>query len=744
MAIGDILSATLPSQSVSGLNNDGNYLDIEIEGFQTGMNWDLGSGSGEALKDADLSNATVRLTVTSPGFDATGSVTIKVRTLYGTHVARLPSPNQSSEDQATTASGARIRIWLDGSVYLSDSATLDVDAARFVNSSGSSEPSLGVSGLFVTNGSTLPYPKITAKIDRYAGQESGNRVTSNFVIAVNAIAGHGIAAVRVTATGRGSGHVEDVIVTARTPRQRTATGLFAEAYEAPISVSGFQQAELIDCRFRVYPALGDASVIIDTAGSTISTNEVLGRNIVTLLCDRNQLLSIVRVVSPTGSDTTGNGTVAAPYATIGKALSQGANVVELTAGKHRPGNANVRIASNEWAVIRPATGESASTVNIELSSTRTYRHQRLRFQDCTISLADTSSWLDGETVGNHLQFRNCHFASDQNGPVGTPTVGVGYRSDSCSFVNCTGDLGVQNWLLTSFSSSRIAYTFDGCEFVDTATSGAFDAWFHAIACSGVGQNAFVSNATASAANDVPAQDGLIFGWNRMLNFASLGQKMLSLGSVLSQPNHNAAIIGNIFEKMLGISPAFSIAAESTQTIGQATNDVKILHNTVAGERANICYNDAGTTGHARINWFVKANSIHQFNIKADLFGTPNGQRTGGWPVLNGVECRANHWRDGLQFPQEYPGLLTVVGSSAVPANPGYLNDQSGTSGAGFGDYAPDENSPLLGRYDSAEARIGVDLFGSPIRGDVGAVQSLTIVPPPTLNNSLFRQRMCFC
>ena len=743
MAVGDVVAITVPSRASSGLKIDGSYIDVEIEGFSTSMDWNLGSGTGLSLQDSDFTNAAVTVTVTSSGYDPTGTLTSLQRSLVGTHIARLPYPNESSEDQATTASGARIRIWLDGSVYAGETATATISALTFVNTAGASETSNAIVDAAVVNNSTLDYPTITAKIDRYAGEENGNRVTSNFTIAVTAIAGHGVATVRVTATGRTSSNVEDVFVTSTTSRQRTATTLFAESHEASIPITGFQQGELIDCRVRVYPVIGDAAAIVDTVGATISTDEIRGRNLVTLVCDKDEALETLYLVSPSGSDSTGDGSPGNPYATIGKALLEGANVVELTAGKHNPGHTNTRIASNEWAVIRPADGETPSTVNIELSGTRTYRHQRLRIQGCTVSLLNTSSWLDGEHAGNHLQFRDCVLNSDLNGTVGKPTVGPGYRSDSCSFINCSGDLGGENWHLQMFSSTRMAYEFDGCQFTDQTTSSGLNAWFHVIACSGAGQNSFGPLETSSAANGVPPQDGVIFGWNRFLNFASLGQRILFLGTVSGQPNHNAAVVGNVFEKMLGTSPALVIAGDGSSSFGEATNNVKFAHNTIAGERVNASYNDTGSVGYDRTNWFVLGNSVHQFNVKADVFSTGNGNRTGGWPVLNGVECKHNHWRDGNLFPQEFQGFDVTSGSSAEPADPGYVDDQSGTSGAGFGDYTPTSESTLVNRMPPAAALMNSDLVGSPMRGDLGAIQSQSQSPVVPTGVDLFNLRRRF-
>ncbi|TWT59009.1 hypothetical protein KOR42_23970 [Thalassoglobus neptunius] len=722
MPIGEITSVTVPHRSTAGLAVDGGFIDLEIEGFDEGVECDLGSGFGNPLHDADLSNASITLLVTSSGYSTDGTAENVSRTLVATHVARRPFPNQAEQDQAATASGVRIRLWLAANIYEGDTVVATVRAGAFRNLAGNSEDSLGASEIAVTNEASLPYPRVTAKLDEFAGVVSGDRVNDDFRIAVNAVAGHGISSVVVTATGGTSGHQQTVIVTSPTGRQRPASGLSASAYEAAVPINGFQQGKLIDCDFTVYPKVGDANSIVSTVGRAISTDEILGRNRVTLICDKNRLLDEVRHVRIGGDDGSGDGSEAAPFATIGRALQSGANVVELGAGVHALGNLNARIASLEWAVIRPVDGADKDSVIVEINELRTYRHQRLRIQGCRVTLKSSSSWLDGEHQGNHIEFRDCHMDSQWGGPVSTPTVGPGYRSDSCRFVNCSGDLGAEHWAVQSFSSSRIAYSFDGCELVDSTTTHSMNAWFHVVACKSIGQNSFRANSVASFASSVPEQDGVFFAWNQFTDFRSSGRKILTLGETAGQPNHNAAIVGNVIEKTAGTSPAMAIAGDGTETSSQPTNDIKLIANTIAGERVNLSYNDGGPTGWERSNWFMIGNSFHQMNIKADMFNGGNGQRTGGWPLLNGINCHHNHYRDGDLFAQEGRGRDTTYGTPSNPLEPGYVDDRSGVGGAGGGDYTPTNDSILVDRILPGVLNFGIDLAGSPYQRDIGGLQ----------------------
>ncbi|MEW4491011.1 hypothetical protein AB1L42_23225 [Thalassoglobus sp. JC818] len=740
MAIGDIASVTVPHRSSAGLAVDGGFIDLEIEGFIVGAECDLGSGFGNPLLDADLANASVTLNVTSSGYATDGTIEGKSRTLHGTHVARRTFPNQGEQDQAATASGVRIRLWLTGNVYSGDTVTATIRAGAFQNQAAGAETSSAASEIAVTNEASLPYPRVTAKLDEFAGVASGDRVKSDFRVAVNAVAGHGISSVIVSASGRTSGHQTSAIVTSMTARQRPASGLYGMAYEAVIPIAGFQQGELIDCDYTVYPKVGDSNSVVSTVGRTLSTDEILGRNRIPLICDKADQLDQIRHVREGGNDGSGDGSLAAPYASIGRALQAGANIVELGPGIYPVGNTNSRIASQEWAIVRPAAEANEDSVIVRINEQRTYRHQRLRIQGCRVTLQSSSSWLDGENQGNHLEFRDCRMDSQWGGPVSTPTVGPGYRTDSCRFINCSGDLGAEHWAVQSFSSSRIAYSFNGCELLDSTTAHSMNAWFHVVACKSIGQNSFRANSTASLANGVPEQEGVFFAWNQFVDFRSSGRKILTLGETAGQPNHNAAIVGNVFEKTAGTSPAIAIAGDGTETASQATNDIKLIANTVAGERVNLSYNDSGPTGWDRSNWFMIGNSFHQMNIKADLFNGGNGQRTGGWPLLNGINCHHNHYRDGDLFAQEGRGRDTTYGTPSQPMEPGYVDDRSGLSGAGGGDYTPTAESVLIGRILAGVLDFGSDLAGSTYRRDIGGLQhQIVFVPTPQAGSTLNRR-----
>lgn len=722
-ATGDITGVEI---SPTGAEPYGACADITIEGFTTGKAVDFGSGYGSPLAYSDIGSATIVFTITSEGYDNTGSLGTVVRTVYATEVVRQEYPNEASDEEPAATS---IRVALSDFVYDDDNTgagksgtapTVTIAAAAIRNDGGSSETSNAATDLTCTNSSGLDYPEVIARWDRVAGVCTADRVTSAFTMAVRAYHRSGIACVVFDADGQTSSNNETSTATTRTATQRTGSGLYAEAYHSDtVALTSFTDDELIDLRFRAYPVVGDADSVRDSDNHTTATEECRGYNKATIVCDKDDDSSMFASVDITsGNDATGvvSGTLAtaeaSPYQHIGDAIEDGANVIYLEDGTHPAiGHTFTRVTTNEWIVVthHPTNSSTAGAI-VQVDTTRNYLTQRLQYKNVTFTLADTSSWMDGQAVGNFLRFTGVVFDDDT---TGAPLTGVGYRSHATYLENCTGDMGEQEWDWRYFSTPHQYYNFDGCDFGTPATPGTSNraCSYEMVAC-----KASTAALRFYAVHASTVLDHLEMSFNEIMDHDSTSTNVIDIANAATGGiSIGAAIIGNVIEKTAATSALAQIAADSG---GYDCNNILLFHNTFAGERINAGYNSSGSTALIRRNWAQKYNSFEEWNVKTDTFAPENANRTGNWPIVYAVGFLGNQYETTL-FAGDYDGLDTQTGSA------GYIDDNSQTTdSSGNGDYTPNTGSTLLARIPTGDRVVTIDLYGNAVQdgGDIGAIQ----------------------
>jgi len=533
------------------------------------------------------------------------------------------SPTVFTDDIRSISGNLVVRVGLSIEVHDNDknggAGTSGTDpkltaAAGWASSGGNN--SAAAAAVTCTNNSTLAYFSAFGHWDFGAGVIHADRVKSSFTAAFIARHGSGVDCVVLDATGQTSSAVLTSTVTAQTATLRTGTGLYALSHQATFALSGYTQGETIRLRARVYPKRGGSSQVMDTNGRSTQQNECLGWNQLDIICDKNSALDSIKYVATTGNDSTGDGSSGNPYATIAKAVSiSGVNIVRLMVSNstHNMGSALSRRTSSEWVIVEADSG--ATGVSVQVTTTKAYKCQRLRFRNLTIKPSAADASLDGEDAGNCLYFDGCVFdRNGQSNPTGAG-VPVHYKSDVTYFRNVSGDLSVPKWTLGTFSTTRSATCWDGVTFeADSSAGSSINNAYYVVACALAGNTVYQKASGAAA----PAQDGLIYEFNTCLDSTHASLNLLKLGTSAMT---GVSVLGNRLKKTSGTGACVSMWGDDTAS---AATHVIFAHNTVlggaSGSRCNLFYNDYGTASYVHKGIFIIGNDCYQTNIKSTKFG----------------------------------------------------------------------------------------------------------------------------
>jgi hypothetical protein len=208
-----------------------------------------------------------------------------------------------------------------------------------------------------------------------------------------------------------------------------------------------------------------------------------------------------------------------------------------------------------------------------------------------------------------------------------------------------------------------------------------------------------------------------------------------------------AIVQNMWESTGNIDPVLWVTADSA---GEASicnsggstdntlcpvNNVIIQHNTIAGERTNMGYNEysnAGSGGHPadnnyRLNWSVTWNLFSAsgtdsgWNCKTDTFtaGPPDGARVNNWAACYLVGAVGNVAAESQQnFPPDFNGIGSPF-NATLPSVQFFKDNSTSGTGTGNGNYRIPPTSVAYQPCTTCSAAnevISYDLAGVPRTG----------------------------
>lgn len=729
MATGDILSpAILGSTDYNAFSAQIDFDDLSAASlaYSAGL-------AANLIPTAD----TGFIDVESEGFDGAAQPIAVARRIHLTRILRLPYDQHANLDIVDASGDARAKFALSDDIYAGDvGCALTIPGGRV---SDGVNGNVAASAVAIANNSTLPYPKAYAQWDN-EGVPGGYRVREDFTIGCIAVHTHGVACVRFTATGATSAHSVSVIATAPVARLYPGSGLYGWRHEALIPIAGFTQGERIDLRCEVFPVIGDASSVFDTADYAADL-EITGRSPVSVWCNKTGALDVFAVVDQaTGNDATGvsSATLATAeanrYLSVGQAIEDGANEIYYVDGAH-PMIGTIpaaRTGPDHYVEVKPhpTLATPGGVVAIVPTANRTYRTVRLKFEGgehgIIIRPAGAQAYLSGATndtnpatVTQFLWIDGCTFDSNSFTASGP---GLNDRSTGFYVTNCFGDFGPNLWKVGQFSTRWSTIWARGNTFSETSgADNTFSNWYSWVANKQVGSLGLLPRPTTGSA---PDNDGAIFLNNEHLDCNRTGAPAIGFGTTPVAVTIGRAFIGSLIEHTGGGTALAAICSDVAPF--NHVRNIVIAHNTWVGQRQNLFYNSDGSTRYERLGCTARGNFFQNRNIKSDTFAPGNAARTGGWPALYGGRFSANHCVEAT-FPWEFDGFNSSQG------DPLFVQDNSASGldgqigsgdGSGMGDYTPGVGSPLLNRLRAEDIMAPCDLYGNPIEvgGSIGAIQ----------------------
>jgi hypothetical protein len=638
----------------------------------------------------DPAGSPVSFVVSRQGFDASGNATTYSDSIILTQRVRLTYPDQATLDDD--------RVALSDYIYSTDT----------------------VNG--VTNSSAEASPKPIANWVLPDRQLVGNSIDLEIVaFHRNARNGEPVASVEFRATD-GTTTVTQKVSTSQVSG-RTGDQCAVVVYKCSLDISTLANPATITVNAKVYPWIGDASSVLDSADSSVAREfspRTYRRDTTLLAAPR------VAYVRTTGNDGTGvvsttDATASAnPFLTVLAAINAHHTAGGLDGAIIYIGNdggtpfvmaatASTRTQSHTALTITRESGvdRANARVSFGLATFRTRFGSSggwLRFHD--VGIVRTGNLvISGEVASQlHIQFDQVDFDNASNS-------GSIMSNSHCSWYSAT---------ITNHGSSLLTSSATGDHrcfrgLVVDMNNTTLEQWL-AVGCE-ITQPGQVLVGTKSGS-------GVILAFNKWLDPQGVGLFAIAQ----SADANGVAIVQNLVEFMQTGSAGINLVSNDSRTGN--TSHVIIWHNTYTGfhlyGRCNHFYDEGSTARTNKLHSCI-GNVYAQINTKGDVFrgeveaGGDASTRVGNWAYLYGAGCRyefsqfidANSGGIGDSFAQAYPGIGANIGTSNSTRNDPLFTDYQGTTsgptlGAGGGDYTLQSGSqckatvltPVL-KYDLA-------------------------------------------
>lgn len=701
--IGIVLAPT-PSRAATGditdvrIDNKGWYANIDITGLSTGGTYDFNLGTNNA---AD-SNAKLRFTVTSSGFDDTGAATTITRTVYGTHYVRQLYPNQATASSTASGGTVTVSVALSDFIYSSDTATVDIDAGFYAEGGNSTN---ATSSVAVTNGSGEDYPQVVANWSWPGYRRITGATVPLYAVAYHRSAQQGrpVRAVKFTCTDEHSNSASDTVTSPSIDNSRNDAIPVIE-YIGAVPTTSLTQGDQLTCNFQAYPWYGDANSVLNTGDGTNTMPTPLYAPQYYVLDKDGTYGVTVAVVDATGGDNATGQAVdnasfdsnnppnafANIYAAANAIASYnntnhsrndvGAGIIYLKEGDHAwtGGTVSAGTTPKTWVTVTKFPGATRANVQLTSGSGSKDITDRVKVQDIRINNTTSVTMMSGLDV---LWLDQIDLYGDTTSYVQFYTTQVEYLTRS------------QIWNTDELETYSIVNSANALIRGNTGQETISQAGAKPYVMLG---NDFRFNGGANIdanydSQTVPTFSNMIYAYNRL-------EQTNGTNTFLGHLHKNStsttgiAIVQNVFEVIdTTSSPLLQVAADSSTDV--PVNHVLIWHNTFVGQRQNLAYNDynLNSVGPAwRQHWSMLGNIFEDFNAVTDVDahgGTAGATRYGNHAIIHGTGRSGNVYmnRGVGDYIGTFIGTDSYYTGSAL--NSQYLDDESAEGGAaGNGNY----------------------------------------------------------
>lgn len=719
-ATGDLVSAVAEA--------NGWTVTLGFTGLSTNKAFAFGLGSNNSIGGSQK----VTVTLTSMGFDDSGTATTLSRTLYGTHSVRFAYPNDSFANTTNISGVTYVKISLSDYIYQKDSNVVISVSGGLYDAGGTPNNSASNFSLD-TSAVTNAYPKVIGNWSWPGYDRIASTYRARFVaFHSSAQQGRPVRCMKFSLTD-GTNTVVNTPVTMPGVDWANMTGDQNPVVEYwdDLSVSTMTAKATGAVNVVCYPWMGDSGSILDTSTGTPQPTPLVGPLVV--LCDKNNDYGGTEVIldANAADDVSGGsaaiGTVTgsgvgepAAWKTLGKAYANvasrnssinghndlGYGVVYVKAGTYAVmGSAN-SYGSNPaktWITVKPYPGVSRASVIFASQSSNflpsTGRHKfdgvsfvgsgssaqnvlgggnAIWIHNCVINMTSTpGSWWTGGTV-TYWTWNDIQLAGGSGGIKGT--------SVSPGIVR-------GNLYESTYGGQTLVYTVLGNKKTGLSDNGNV-------------------NFFTSVVSSTPTVVNWICAYNSIYGYNATSGTLCAINNGGTDVNSvGGALVQNVFEATATASTTGGIGIGSDSTTGDPINNVIDWHNTEAGKKNNGPYNSKGSAIAARYFWSQVNTVTYDWNQKDDRFtgdGGANLARVGNWPSGNyGVGYSGNiHGDEGNGFQAEFNGLNSIdvnwASGSGVASTyfkyftyAGYEGPNGG-AGSGGGNYRVNPNSPLMG------------------------------------------------
>lgn len=733
-ATGDITAVRIVKDTcAAGISCNGWVAEVDISGLSAGGTYSFGLGAQN-----NPSTAKMALTVTSLGYDPTGSATTITRTVYGVFPLRKPYPNDATHDESSAGGTLTVRVVLgglmNGDLYASDTATATIATGFYTQGTASN----AVTNLAVTNNSTRSYPP---SIFRWRLPVQYTQITGNFALeafVANRFANNGkpMAAVIFTVTDQ---HAHSVSYTAASLSKSSYASdrNVVQIYAATVNVSTLTQGDILTCSGIGYPWVGNSgSVVNSNSGITqpdarlsdlLLLNDKSGSYggafaVVDAASGHTSTASTWVVSTQAGAESAYASSHAHSYDTIGRAIDAIKAFNNTNYSRNEPGGGVVLVTgtTNVCVGFDPGANRGAQNAYVTVthlsSATRAQagcnapsgqaRTSKIRYYDLTLT--------DG---GTSLAFQG-----------GDPTLDVLWLDHNT--MNLTSATPFLSWKLAYVTGNDVTQAGD----LGFSLGGSVNAFPFSLIIGNAGPSssngpgigadlyAFLGNSnitpkfipTGNAAG-IPISDNSVAAFNTS---CGLSVEWLASDAATSLTT-GMGVVQNIIEEISG-GPAIEMFAGQGLSQTVTENNVLFWHNVVIGERMNWAYNDLSSGGPVqKLDFSLRGNYIDDFNVKTDTASiVQNTAATGNWTEFFAGGDVGNQKRTSVSQIGDFLGLFGITGGAVAFTNCASLNYQSsGCSGAANGNYLPTVSSPLLNLIPAGAAVLAWDITGVARRND---------------------------